>query len=108
MPIYEYECGKCGDRVEIMQKVSESPKRKCPTCGEAALKKLISAAAFHLKGTGWYVTDFRDKHKPKDKKDSEKTESASSESSSSETKSDGKTESKKESKKDTKDKAATG
>ena len=46
-----------------MQKFSDSPKRKCPSCGKLRLKKLISAAAFHLKGDGWYVTDFRDKGK---------------------------------------------
>ena len=65
MPIYEYECNACGDRHEFIQKFSESPKRKCPSCGKPKLKKLVSAAAFHLKGDGWYVTDFRDKGKKK-------------------------------------------
>ncbi len=65
MPIYEYECGACGERREFIQKFSDSPKRKCPTCGALKLKRLISAAAFHLKGSGWYVTDFRDKGKKK-------------------------------------------
>ena len=65
MPIYEYECGACGDRVEFIQKFSDSPKRKCPACGAQRLKRLVSAAAFHLKGDGWYVTDFRDKDKKK-------------------------------------------
>lgn len=65
MPIYEYQCGKCGEQHEIIQKFSESPKRKCPSCGALRLKKLISAPAFHLKGDGWYVTDFRDKDKKK-------------------------------------------
>ena len=65
MPIYEYECGACGDRHEFIQKFSESPKRKCPACGASKLKRLVSAAAFHLKGNGWYVTDFRDKDKKK-------------------------------------------
>lgn len=60
MPIYEYECGACGDSHEFIQKFSEGPKRKCPSCGKLRLKKKVSAAAFHLKGTGWYVTDFRD------------------------------------------------
>ena len=63
MPIYEYECGACGDRHEFIQKFSDSPKRKCPACGALKLKRLVSAAAFHLKGSGWYVTDFRDKGK---------------------------------------------
>ncbi len=71
MPIYEYECGACGDRHEFIQKFSDGPKRKCPACGARRLKRLVSAAAFHLKGDGWYVTDFRDKDKKKgDGKDS--------------------------------------
>ena len=65
MPIYEYECNACGERHEFIQKFSDSPKRKCPACGKQRLRKLISAAAFHLKGDGWYVTDFRDKTKKK-------------------------------------------
>ncbi len=65
MPIYEYECGACGERREFIQKFSDSPKRKCPECGALKLKRLMSAAAFHLKGSGWYVTDFRDKDKKK-------------------------------------------
>lgn len=68
MPIYEYQCGKCGEQHEVIQKFSESPKRKCPSCGALRLKKLISAPAFHLKGEGWYVTDFRDKDKKKTEK----------------------------------------
>ncbi len=65
MPIYEYECGACGERREFIQKFSDSAKRKCPACGALKLKRLMSAAAFHLKGSGWYVTDFRDKGKKK-------------------------------------------
>lgn len=65
MPIYEYECRACGDRHEFIQKFSDAPKRKCPACGASKLKRLVSAAAFHLKGSGWYVTDFRDKDKKK-------------------------------------------
>ena len=66
MPIYEYECRACGERQEFIQKFSDPQKRKCPLCGELRLKRLVSAAAFHLKGSGWYVTDFRDKGKKKD------------------------------------------
>ncbi len=66
MPIYEYECGACGNRREFIQKFSDAPKRKCPACGKQRLKRLMSAAAFHLKGSGWYVTDFRDKDTKKD------------------------------------------
>ncbi len=65
MPIYEYECGACGERREFIQKFSDSAKRKCPACGALKLKRLMSAAAFHLKGSGWYVTDFRDKGEKK-------------------------------------------
>ena len=70
MPIYEYECGACTERREFIQKFSDAPKLECPACGANELKRLVSAAAFHLKGTGWYVTDFRDKDKKKgDQKD---------------------------------------
>ena len=77
MPIYEYECRGCGELHEFIQKFSDSPKRKCPSCGKLRLKKLISAAAFHLKGDGWYVTDFRDKGKSKDKGKSDAAETSS-------------------------------
>jgi putative FmdB family regulatory protein len=59
MPIYEYECTACGDLHEIMQKITEDPLTDCPSCGQPALKKLISAAGFRLSGTGWYETDFK-------------------------------------------------
>ena len=66
MPIYAYECGACGATHDFLQKMGEGRKRKCPSCGELRLRKLVTAAAFHLKGTGWYVTDFRDKDKKKE------------------------------------------
>ncbi|HXG20748.1 MAG TPA: zinc ribbon domain-containing protein [Methylomirabilota bacterium] len=56
MPIYEYACKKCGD-FEVMQRITEEPLKKCPTCG-AKVTKLISHSAFHLKGSGWYMTDY--------------------------------------------------
>lgn len=59
MPIYEYECGSCGHRLEAIQKMSDPLFKDCPACGQATLKKLMSAAGFHLKGTGWYATDFK-------------------------------------------------
>ena len=59
MPIYEYQCAACGHAFETLQKVSDSPLTQCPSCGEDALKKLISATAFRLKGGGWYETDFK-------------------------------------------------
>ena len=65
MPIYEYQCESCEHKFETMQRLSEDPLKDCPECGEAALRKLISAAAFVLKGTGWYETDFKDKKKDK-------------------------------------------
>lgn len=66
MPIYEYECGECGHRLEAIQKVSEAPLTDCPTCGQAGLKRLVSAAGFQLKGSGWYATDFKNNGRKKD------------------------------------------
>ena len=59
MPIYEYECSSCKFYSEIMQKISDAPLKKCPSCGKSAMKKLISAPVFRLKGGGWYETDFK-------------------------------------------------
>jgi putative FmdB family regulatory protein len=59
MPIYEYRCGKCGFQKEFLQRVSDAPLKKCPECGKPALAKLVTAAGFQLKGTGWYATDFK-------------------------------------------------
>ena len=59
MPIYEYLCNNCQFRLEKIQKFSDSPLVGCPSCDSPALKKLISAAAFRLKGGGWYETDFK-------------------------------------------------
>lgn len=59
MPIYEYRCEDCGHELEALQKVSDAPLTDCPACGRPALKKLISAAGFRLKGSGWYETDFK-------------------------------------------------
>ncbi len=73
MPIYEYQCGACGERCEFMQKMTAEPKTECPHCKENQLKKLISSTSFQLKGSGWYVTDFKDKGKSK-KKEGDKTE----------------------------------
>jgi putative FmdB family regulatory protein len=57
MPIYEYQCAACGQVVEKWQKISEEPLTTCPSCG-GSLSKLISNCSFHLKGSGWYVTDY--------------------------------------------------
>lgn len=59
MPIYEYECGDCGHEMEALQKMSDAALVDCPECGKPALSKKISAAAFRLKGGGWYETDFK-------------------------------------------------
>ena len=59
MPIYEYACGSCEHQFETIQRASEEPLRDCPECGEAALRKLLSAPVFRLKGSGWYETDFK-------------------------------------------------
>lgn len=59
MPIYEYQCTKCGHELESLQKISDPPLTDCPECGAEALQKLVSAAGFRLKGGGWYETDFK-------------------------------------------------
>ena len=59
MPFYEYECSNCKFYKEVMQKISDAPLKKCPSCGKNALKKLVSAPVFRLKGAGWYETDFK-------------------------------------------------
>ncbi len=59
MPIYEYQCESCEQKTEVLQKISDAPVADCPSCDKPALKKLISAAGFRLKGGGWYETDFK-------------------------------------------------
>lgn len=59
MPLYEYRCEKCGYEMESLQKISDAPLVDCPQCAQPALKKLVSAAGFRLKGSGWYETDFK-------------------------------------------------
>ena len=59
MPIYEYRCASCGHQQEFLQKVSDAPPTVCPQCGKASLAKMLTAAGFQLKGSGWYATDFR-------------------------------------------------
>ena len=59
MPIYEYQCESCGSKKEHLQKLSAEPIPVCPTCGSNTYTKLISAAGFQLKGSGWYATDFK-------------------------------------------------
>jgi putative FmdB family regulatory protein len=59
MPIYAYKCESCGHAKDVLQKISDAPLSVCPQCGEPAFKKQVTAAGFQLKGSGWYVTDFR-------------------------------------------------
>ena len=85
MPFYEYLCSSCGEHHEELQKVTDRPLRKCPACGRSALKRLVSAPVYRLKGGGWYETDFKsdseakrnlagDKEPPAEKPKEEKSE----------------------------------
>ena len=94
MPIYEYRCSACGHQDEFLRKVSDPVLTDCPACGKPAFEKLLSAAGFQLKGSGWYATDF--KSKPAEKKTGTKTE----------TKTEAKIEAKTETKTETKPKTA--
>jgi putative FmdB family regulatory protein len=58
MPLYEYLCESCGERLERLQKFADPPPVECPACGQPGLRRLLSAPAFQFKGTGWYVTDY--------------------------------------------------
>jgi len=94
MPIYQYQCQECGHELEALQKMSDAKLTDCPACGAAALKKCVTAAAFRLKGSGWYETDFKNSGKPKTAKPESnstaskesKTESGSAKSDASSTK----------------------
>jgi putative FmdB family regulatory protein len=65
MPIYAYRCDRCGVEKDVLQRLSDAPLTVCPECGAEAFHKQLSAPAFQLKGSGWYVTDFRDGNKAK-------------------------------------------
>jgi putative FmdB family regulatory protein len=77
MPIYEYRCTSCGHEKEVLQKLSDPPLIECPACGKFSLGKLVSAAGFHLKGSGWYATDFKGGSKPKPKDGSQEAQDKS-------------------------------
>jgi putative FmdB family regulatory protein len=78
VPFYEYQCQACGAQVEVMQKISDAPLKKCPECGKSRLTKLVSAPVFRLKGGGWYETDFKsDKENKRNLVETEKAESKS-------------------------------
>lgn len=61
MPIYEYRCEACGNLQEAIQRMSDAPLKLCAKCGKEALERVISHSSFHLKGDGWYVTDYKNK-----------------------------------------------
>lgn len=71
MPFYEYRCSNCGHELEALQKISEPVLTTCPDCRQDTLVKLVSAAGFQLKGSGWYATDFRNGSKPAAKPDAQ-------------------------------------
>lgn len=71
MPIYEYRCDDCGHELEVIQKMSDDPLTDCPACEGTGLRKLVSAGAFQLKGSGWYATDFKDSGRKKPEAKSE-------------------------------------
>ena len=82
MPIYEYRCGECGYQKEYLQRMNDAPLTDCPDCGKRAFNKLITAAGFQLKGTGWYATDFKNNgQKPSAKPDKTADSSKAAESS---------------------------
>jgi putative FmdB family regulatory protein len=86
MPIYEYECSRCGHYLEALQKIGDKPLRECPECGKHSLKRLVSAPMFRLAGSGWYETDFKSDKEAK--RNLAKKEEAPAADSKSETKSE--------------------
>ena len=76
MPIYEYECASCHHHFDVLQKISDDPEKQCPSCHQETAIKLVSAAGFQLKGTGWYATDFKNKNTSSNAKATEQTSSA--------------------------------
>lgn len=74
MPIYEYQCTGCNHHFDLIQKINEEPVKICPYCSESKVIRLVSAAGFQLKGSGWYATDFKTKGTA-NAKDNVKTES---------------------------------
>ena len=92
MPIYAYKCSSCGHSKDALQKMSDAPLTVCPACGAATFAKQLTAPQFQLKGSGWYVTDFRDGKKPAADAKTDATKSDTGPDVKTETKSDQKTE----------------
>lgn len=86
MPIYEYQCNECHHHFDVIQKINDEPVKTCPACSKDTAVRLVSAAGFQLKGSGWYVTDFKSKDKTKpssaatDVKSTSETSSSSTDS----------------------------
>ena len=97
MPLYEFQCTKCGHRFERIQKYSDPDPKKCPECGAGKMKRLLAAPAFQFKGSGWYVTDYARKSPAPHAEG--KSESKSGEKSESKPKTESKPEHKKDKKK---------
>jgi len=91
MPIYEYECDHCGDRIEVLHRMGDPLKTECPACHTHSLRKLVSAAGFRLKGTGWYETDFKTQPKKAKEPQKESKEPAPKEAATQESKKETKT-----------------
>lgn len=83
MPIYEYRCGSCGHQQEFLQKVADPPVTVCTQCGKPTFSKMVTAAGFQLKGSGWYATDFKNSGAKPASKSTASTPSSSPSSSSS-------------------------
>jgi len=77
MPIYEYRCEACGFQKEFLQRISDAPLKDCPECGKQSLAKMVTAAGFQLKGSGWYATDFKNKGGAKPTESANKEEAKS-------------------------------
>ena len=108
MPIYEYQCTKCGHHLEALQKISDKPLRECPECGKHSLKRLMSAPLFRLAGSGWYETDFKSDQENKRNLVGDKAEPpASSAETKAEPKAEPKTEAKVEAKAEPAEKKAS-
>ncbi len=89
MPIYEYRCESCGHQQEFLQKVSDAPLTVCTKCGKPAFTKMVTAAGFQLKGSGWYATDFKNSgSKPASKATPSSSSSSSTDKPATESKSD--------------------
>jgi putative FmdB family regulatory protein len=101
MPIYEYKCSACGHQEDHLRKVSDALLTKCPACGKKKYEKQLTAAGFHLKGSGWYATDFKGGKKPDAAKPEAKADAKT------ESKSEAKTETKTEAKAETKTETKT-